>query len=76
VTRWTRRFDSSKKRVAEELLDPARVKGINKIWLPDGSSETIIRIAVEDQERLPAGCEQLQITLRDLIGGHVRINFE
>lgn len=64
------------KSLADELLAPARVKGVNKIWLPDGTSETIIRLNAEDQEKLPAKCSQLQSTMAELLGGYVRINFE
>ena len=67
---------SKPKYLAEELLAPARVKGVNKIWLPDGTSETIIRLNADDQEKLPAACSQLQNTMQELLGGFVRINFE
>ncbi|MHA1712814.1 MAG: hypothetical protein ACTSW4_02040 [Candidatus Ranarchaeia archaeon] len=64
------------KQLAEELLYPARVIGVNKIWLPDGTSETIIRIQTQDREKLPADSRQLQTTMQDLLGDYVRITFE
>ena len=64
------------KPLAEELLFPVRVQGVNIIWLPDGTSETIIRISSDDQDKLPANSSQLQSTMEELLGGFVRLTFE
>jgi len=43
---------SSIRRLAEQVLSPAKVKGVNIIWLPDGSRENYIRISKQDVNRL------------------------
>ncbi len=64
------------KRIAEDLLQPVRVKGVNTIWLPDGTSEIIIRLLEEDREKLPVAENDLQTAFETLLGGYIRITFE
>ncbi len=64
------------KHIALQLIMPARVSGINTLWLPDGSTQYIVRIPKSDSRYLPASKEVIEEVLTNLIGNSVRIRTE
>ncbi|MEM0361600.1 MAG: transcription elongation factor NusA [Sulfolobales archaeon] len=64
------------KSIALQLVMPARVSGINTLWLPDGSTQYIVRIPRSDSRYLPASKEVIEEVLTNLIGSSVRIRTE
>ena len=64
------------KTLVSQLIAPARVIGINTLWLPDGSIQYIVRIPKSDNRYLPASKEILEDVLGNLIGNNVRIKVE
>jgi len=67
---------SNLKIVAEEVLTPSRLLGVNTLWLPDGSEENTIRVPKADMRRLPAKPEVIERILVKLTGASVKIAFE
>ncbi|RLG73353.1 MAG: transcription elongation factor NusA [Thermoprotei archaeon] len=66
----------SLRRMASQLLLPANVLGVNILWLPDGSWQSIVRVSKSDSKALPAEKEVLEEILTKLSGMEVRIRFE
>lgn len=64
------------KSIVLQLVMPARVSGINTLWLPDGSTQYIVRIPKSDSRYLPASKEVIEEVLTNLIGSSVRIRTE
>jgi len=62
--------------IAFQLVTPARISGINTLWLPDGSVQYIVRIPKSDSRYLPASKEVIEEVLSTLIGSNVRIRTE
>ncbi len=69
-------YSSEKKRIVEQLIYPASLLGINTLWLPDGSEQTVIRISRQDQRFLAGKRKYLEEILSELLGRPVRIRFE
>lgn len=64
------------KSIASQLLSPARVLGINTLWLPDGTTQYVIRVPRYDNRYLPSSREVLEFILMTIIGHQVRIRVE
>ncbi len=62
--------------LAAFLLYPARVLGVNTLWLPDGSIEYVIRVPRRDQRFIGGKKEALERILSELLGKRTRIRFE
>jgi len=67
---------SSLKKMAAQLLVPANVLGVNILWLPDGSWQSIVRVPKKDSRLLPAKKENLEEILTKLSEMVVKIRFE
>ena len=61
------------KRLASELTSPARVLGVNMVWLPDGTTQYVVRVSRFDARTLPARPEVLEEALSKILGGPARI---
>ena len=59
-----------------QLLAPARILGVNTLWLPDGSFESIIRISKYDEKILPARREVIEEALSRILNATVKVRFE
>lgn len=59
--------------IARQLMYPARVIGVNTLWLPDGTVEHIVRIPRSDSRYLPANTAVLEDILSKITGMNVRI---
>ena len=59
----------------EDLFAPATIVAINKIWLPDGTTET--RVILSNKSRkLPLNIESLKKIAKEIRGLSLRVEFE
>ncbi len=64
---------SDLRQMAASLLYPARILGINTVWLPDGSTHYVIRVPRSDQRVLQNNREVYERILSQIIGQEVEI---
>ncbi len=64
------------KNSAMQLLSPARVLGVNTLWLPDGSVQYVIRVSRNEKKMLPAEAGVLESALSKIHSTPVRIRVE
>ncbi|MCX8184600.1 MAG: transcription elongation factor NusA [Sulfolobales archaeon] len=65
--------NASTKDLVRNIIQPARVLGVNTLWLPDGSMEYVVRIPRTDLKHLPASQEDIEYLLSQIVGANVRI---
>lgn len=51
------------RQLAEQIVSPIKVKGVNTIWLPDGSCENYIKISKSDISKLKISKEIIEKVL-------------
>jgi len=61
---------------ASQLLTPARVLGVNTVWLPDGSVQYVVRISKSEKRLLPANSNILESALSKIHSVQVRIKVD
>jgi len=59
--------------LATQLASPARILTISTSWLPDGTTETIVRIAKSELKRLPFKPSELAKVLSQISGTNIRV---
>ena len=64
------------KNSAIQLLSPARVLGVNTVWLPDGSVQYVIRVSKSERKLLPADSNILESALSKIHDTRVKIRVE
>ncbi|NVM52800.1 MAG: hypothetical protein HWN66_03785 [Candidatus Helarchaeota archaeon] len=64
------------KKIIEDLIVPAELLGMNKIYLPTGEIESKARLKWGDENRLPANPEVLEEVIYRLTNERIRIAFE
>jgi transcription antitermination factor NusA-like protein len=67
---------SNIKSSAVQLLSPARVLGVNTVWLPDGSVQYVIRVSRTERRLLPADALVLESALSKIHDTRVKIRVE
>ncbi len=67
---------SDPKMLAGQLLYPARILGINTLWLPDGTTRYNIRIRKRDTRYLPASQETVEKLLSKILKMPVKLKLE
>ena len=67
---------SDLKKTIEDLIVPAELQGMNKIYLPTGEVESKARLKLGDQNRLPAKASVLEEVIYLLTNERIRIAFE
>ncbi|AOL17673.1 transcription elongation factor NusA [Sulfolobus sp. A20] len=67
---------NSIKNSAIQLLSPARVLGVNTVWMPDGSVQYVIRVSKSERKLLPAEAQLLESALTKIHSTPVRIRVE
>ncbi|WP_229571100.1 transcription elongation factor NusA [Saccharolobus caldissimus] len=67
---------NSIKNSAVQLLSPARVLGVNTVWMPDGSVQYVIRVSKSEKRLLPAEAQLLESALTKIHSTPVRIRVE
>ncbi|WP_126449768.1 transcription elongation factor NusA [Sulfodiicoccus acidiphilus] len=61
---------------ASQLLSPARVLGVNTLWLPDGTVQYVVRVSKNERRYLPSGTLELERALSKLYSTTVKIRVE
>jgi len=74
--RVVNRSNTNIREIASQLLYPARVIGVNTLWLPDGTIEHIVRIPRSDSRYLPSNIYALEQVLSVVTGMYVKIRTE
>ncbi|BCU70472.1 transcription elongation factor NusA [Stygiolobus caldivivus] len=64
------------KSTASQLLTPARVLGVNTVWLPDGTVQYVVRVSKYEKKFLPADETSLETALSKIHAIPVRIRVE
>ncbi len=64
------------KSIASQLLFPARILGINTVWLPDGTSFHVLRIPKRDLKHLSLPLDAAEKILSMIAGSEVQIRGE
>ncbi|MBP1449836.1 MAG: transcription elongation factor NusA [Thermoproteus sp.] len=59
--------------IIAQLVSPARLLTISTSWLPDGTTETVVKIPSRELRRLPARPEKLQEVLNRVVGKAIKI---
>jgi len=67
---------SDLRQVASQVLYPARIQGINTLWLPDGSTQYIIRVPRSEQRIIRDNKTEFERILSKIMGSVVEIRFE
>jgi len=67
---------SDVKSLVLQVIAPARLFGVNTLWLPDGTTQYIVRISRHDIRHLPTRREILESILTQMLGMQVRIKAE
>lgn len=62
--------------MAAQLATPAQVLGVNMVWLPDGSTQYVVRISRQDQRLLPARPSLIEKALNEILQVPVRVRLE
>lgn len=60
----------------EDLFTPAPIITLNRIWLPDGSTETRVILSERDANKLPAKINTLKEFAKKIHGVTLRVEFE
>ena len=61
------------KSMVSQIVAPARIMGINTVWLPDGTVQHVIRMSRYDARLLPASLRDIEMLLSHLFKYHFRI---
>ncbi len=61
--------------VISQLISPARLLTISTSWLPDGTTETVVKIPSRELRRLPIKPERLQAVISQIAGANVKVEF-
>lgn len=69
-------YTNDLKRLIEQLISPASLLGINKIWLPTGEEVVSIRVSRRDKKYLSKVKEQYEALIEKISGAKVKIVFE
>lgn len=60
----------------KKLIDPVVEVGINSLYLPDGTKESIVMLREEDRKRLRYSSETLGDIISAITGQHVIFDFQ
>jgi transcription antitermination factor NusA-like protein len=61
------------KKIAQDLIHPARIMGINILYLPDGGTKKKLRIPVEDEKKLPIDTSIVEDIILRMTGESVNV---
>lgn len=59
--------------LATQLASPARILTVSTSWLPDGTTETVVRITRSELRRLPFRPSELARVLSQISGTNIRV---
>ncbi|MEM4934195.1 MAG: transcription elongation factor, partial [Desulfurococcaceae archaeon] len=69
-------YTSDLKKLIEQIIAPASLLGVNKIWLPTGEEMINIRISRRDRKYLARSKEQYELLIERISGTKAKIIFE
>jgi len=69
-------FSTNINRLVENLVYPAKLLGVNQIYLPMGTVEYKARVTKGDEENLPLHIEDLEEIIEELTGKTTKIVFD
>ncbi len=69
-------FSKDITRIVENLVAPAKLRGVNQLFLPMGTIEYKARIPESDKDLLPLPVEDIEDIVQELTGKVTRIAFE
>jgi len=64
------------RRIVKEFIDPANEVGVNSLWLPDGTKESIIMLSEEDRERIKYSNDELREIVSAVMGESVLFEYQ
>ena len=64
------------KQMIQDLIIPARLLGVNVLYLPGGKEKYRVRIPKEDRKKIPAQKEELEKIMREMFSSEFEIRFE
>jgi transcription antitermination factor NusA-like protein len=64
------------RKIIQDLLHPARVLGMNILYLPSGEKTYKIRVPKEDERRIPTNVQSAEEIISKLIDLEIQIAFE
>jgi hypothetical protein len=64
------------RRVISDFISPAKEVGVNSLYLPDGSKESIVMLRAEDKERLSYSVDELRLIVSAVMGESVLFEFQ
>ncbi|MFN7104966.1 MAG: transcription elongation factor NusA [Pyrobaculum sp.] len=59
--------------IITQLVSPAKLLTISTSWLPDGTTETVVKIPSRELRRLPIRPERLQAVISQISGANVKV---
>lgn len=59
--------------VIAQIVSPAKLLTISTSWLPDGTTETVVKIPSRELRRLPIRPERLQAIISQISGANVKV---
>ncbi len=66
----------NEKKLVQDVLLPARVQGINIVYMRDGTQEYKVRIPKEDMQALPADVQTIEKLLKRVTKKDMKVIFE
>lgn len=69
-------YTSDLKKLIEQIMAPASLLGVNKVWLPTGEEVINIRISRRDRKYLAKSKEQYELLIERISGTRTKIIFE
>lgn len=64
------------RKVIREFIDPANEVGVNNLYLPDGSKESIVMLRGEDRERIRYTTDELRVIVSAIMGESVLFQYQ
>jgi len=69
-------YSGDLKKTISDMIVPAKLVGINQVYLPDGKISYKVRLLRSEMKQLPVDINTLEKALNSLFGGKSRIDFE
>ena len=64
------------RRIVKEFIEPANEVGVNSLWSPDGTKESIIMLREEDRERIKYSNDELREIVSAIMGESVLFEYQ
>ena len=64
------------RRVIQEFIAPASEVGVNSLWSPDGTKESIVMLREEDRDRIKYTKDELRVIVSAIMGESVLFEYQ